>query len=197
MGRCKFHGGCAGAPKGNKNAVITGQYETILRDALPDGERADFDAAMASEDRKAWLKEQIALCRIRIKRMQKRLRYYHEQEAASKDGLEHYGTDLAEDTGTENHDGTDQGKETALTVAKQSKSVIIKQRKWADRILRTELALNQTQKLLKELIAELDGLENPGKKGGVNVQVGFTWIEQARSAAANRMPILTTDSQRF
>lgn len=197
-GRCKFHGGCAGAPAGNTNAVVTGQYEKLLREALPEDERDAFDSALSEVDKKAKLQKQIALTETRILRMQKRLAYYQEQEAASQDGLEHYGTDLGEDSGNENRDGTEKGEDTNLTVVKRSKSVTVKQRKWADRILRTELALNQTQKLLKELVAELDSLENPGKNkpGGVNVQVGITWIEQAKEAAVSR-PAVTMDSRRF
>jgi uncharacterized protein YjcR len=198
-GQCKLHGGCAPVGQvGNKSAVVTGQYERLLREALPEDERDAFDSALSETDKIAKLRKQIALTEARILRMQKRLTYYQEQEAASADGLEQYGIDKGIDTGGESRDGEEKGERTDLEIKKSSKSITVKQRKWADRILRTELALNQTQKLLKDLVSELDALENPGKRGGVNIvnQVGVTWIEQAKEAAASR-PAVTMDSRRF
>lgn len=64
---CRFHGARGGAPKGNKNALKTGEYETIWLDQLEDEEKElvsqiDLDAV-------GQLNEQILLAVIRINRM--------------------------------------------------------------------------------------------------------------------------------
>ena len=71
-GRCKFHGGASkGAKKGNKNAVKTGEYETIWLDQLTDEERElynrlDTEVAVRIET-------SIRLVEIRERRMLERI----------------------------------------------------------------------------------------------------------------------------
>jgi len=36
---CRFHGGGGGAPKGNKNALTTGEYENIFYEFLDEEEK--------------------------------------------------------------------------------------------------------------------------------------------------------------
>lgn len=46
-GRCKLHGGSSTGARnqtGNTNAVTHGAYETLMRERLPESERAAFDA---------------------------------------------------------------------------------------------------------------------------------------------------------
>lgn len=71
-GRCKFHGGAsAGGVRGNKNAVKTGEYETIWLDQLTDEERElynklDTEVAIRIET-------SIRLIEIRERRMLERI----------------------------------------------------------------------------------------------------------------------------
>lgn len=64
---CRFHGAYGGAPKGNKNALKTGEYETIWKDQLTEEEEAL--AASVELDVTAQLEEQILLSIIRLRRM--------------------------------------------------------------------------------------------------------------------------------
>ena len=41
---CRMHGATAGAPGGNANALRHGAYETLMRERLPEDQRAAFDA---------------------------------------------------------------------------------------------------------------------------------------------------------
>ena len=71
-GRCKMHGGTnTGAPKGNKNALKTGEHETIFADALEDDELALF--RRVDVDRLSQVDEQIRLTVIRMRRMMMRI----------------------------------------------------------------------------------------------------------------------------
>lgn len=82
-GRCKFHGGLSTGPskekaKGNKNAVKTGEYESIVRSALSDEEKQKFDSVSTTVDDQ--LDEQIRTAVFREYRMMKRI-----AEASNKD----------------------------------------------------------------------------------------------------------------
>lgn len=77
--RCANHGGkSTGPPKGSKNALKTGEYETIIRDALTDEEKVIWDNAATNhvED----LKTQARVLTIRMVRMMRRLRELKESE---------------------------------------------------------------------------------------------------------------------
>jgi uncharacterized protein YjcR len=77
--RCKFHGGLStGAPKGNKNALKHGQYETIWLDTL-EPEEVDMFEEMAVDALKQ-LTDDIKLINIRIRRMMKRIQDLKEDE---------------------------------------------------------------------------------------------------------------------
>lgn len=68
---CHYHGAGGGAPPGNKNAVKTGEYETILLDALDDDERVLFHAV--DTDVLKQIDEELRLITIRERRMLQRL----------------------------------------------------------------------------------------------------------------------------
>lgn len=71
-GRCKLHGGASpGAPKRNKNAVKTGEHETIWLDQLEAEEQALFERVKT--DVLAQLDEEIRLVSIRERRMLQRI----------------------------------------------------------------------------------------------------------------------------
>jgi len=71
-GRCKLHGGAStGAPKRNKNAVKTGEYETIWLDTLSEEER---ELVGKVKDKVVDLiDDDIKLMEIRIRRMMQRI----------------------------------------------------------------------------------------------------------------------------
>ena len=71
-GRCRMHGGkSTGPPQGNKNAVKTGEYETIWLDALEPEERVLFHAVDTDVLRQ--IDEEIRLVTIRERRMLQRI----------------------------------------------------------------------------------------------------------------------------
>lgn len=75
-GRCRMHGGKSTGPppekmRGNKNAVTTGEYETIWMDALDDHERVLFYAV--ETDVLKQIDEELRLITIRERRMLQRI----------------------------------------------------------------------------------------------------------------------------
>lgn len=91
------------APPKNKNALVTGEYETIFEDVLDDDEMAilndDFEI-----DKKKMLQKEIQLLMIREKRMMKRI---HKLQSTGKDmtvssikdkNTKHYGTSVNRET---------------------------------------------------------------------------------------------------
>lgn len=71
-GKCKHHGGASkGAPRGNKNALRTGQYESILLDALEDDERELYD--QVDTGTLALVEEELRITTIRERRMLQRI----------------------------------------------------------------------------------------------------------------------------
>jgi uncharacterized protein YjcR len=73
-GRCYQHGGATdsgGAPKGNKNALKTGEHETILYDQLDEDERELWQAV--DTDHLAQVNKQIRTNKVRQRRMMARI----------------------------------------------------------------------------------------------------------------------------
>ena len=78
-GRCKYHGGSGGAPKGNKNAIgnnggapkgnknarTHGAYETIIKDRLDNDEREVFEKISNKND----LKQELKILRFKLLRL--------------------------------------------------------------------------------------------------------------------------------
>lgn len=71
-GRCKLHGGNNRSKPGNKNAVTTGQYETIFAGALDESELGVMSAA-AAKTNLGHIEEEIALTTVRELRMLQRI----------------------------------------------------------------------------------------------------------------------------
>ncbi|WP_067936374.1 HGGxSTG domain-containing protein [Alicyclobacillus kakegawensis] len=75
-GRCRMHGGKSTGPppekmRGNKHALVTGEYETIWLDTLDDTERVLFH--VVDTDALAQLDNEIRLTDIRERRMLQRI----------------------------------------------------------------------------------------------------------------------------
>lgn len=78
-GKCRLHGGAsAGAPERNKNALTTGERETIWTDVLDDGEQAILDRKL---DKVKLLEEEIGLLTIRERRMLGRIKALNDTES--------------------------------------------------------------------------------------------------------------------
>lgn len=84
---CRVHGADSpGAPKGNKNAMKSGAYETIVRETLFEDEQ-EF-AESVSLDPVETLKEQIRMLRVKELRLARRMKQamQAEKEAGQDDG---------------------------------------------------------------------------------------------------------------
>lgn len=68
---CRFHGAGGGAPKENKNAVTTGEHETIWMDCLDDDEQELMQ--LIKVDPVKQVEEEIKLLAIRERRMMQRI----------------------------------------------------------------------------------------------------------------------------
>lgn len=80
-GRCRMHGGKSTGPKNqkdNKNAVTTGEYESIIFDVLEDDEKELY--YKVSLDRLVQVNEDIRLTDIRLRRMLLRIKELQQQE---------------------------------------------------------------------------------------------------------------------
>lgn len=90
-GRCRLHGGKSTGPKnkekhreslkGNKNAIVTGEYETISFDTLLDDEKEIYE--MIPEDIKKQVKGRYKILEIRTRRLMQR--YTKELEKSKSD----------------------------------------------------------------------------------------------------------------
>lgn len=89
-GRCRMHGGMStGAPKGNKNAVKTGEFETIWEDTLEEKEKSMFENIDLDQIKQ--LENEIKLTEIRIRRMMMRIKNLKDEQmilVESKQGIE-------------------------------------------------------------------------------------------------------------
>jgi len=64
-GRCRMHGGKAGAPKENKNARKHGFYESLVRDRLSEEQKNVYDQIPSDES----LKEELRILRYKLLRL--------------------------------------------------------------------------------------------------------------------------------
>ncbi|MBO8169333.1 MAG: hypothetical protein H0Z35_09150 [Thermoanaerobacteraceae bacterium] len=121
---CHYHGAGGGAPKGNKNAVTTGEYETIWLDTLDDEERVLFDKIKT--DVLKQLDEEIKLMTIRERRMMQRIQRLRQADftvVKIKQGTEKgRKTDIQESEGTL---GQIQAIEEALTRVQEKKAKLL------------------------------------------------------------------------
>lgn len=124
---CRSHGGASkGAPAGNKNAVTTGEHESILFDVLGDDERELLQRIAL--DNMRLLEEQIMLVTIRERRMLQRIK----DLAAVESGMTTVsaemissGDDYTEKAKKEGTLGQIQSIEDALTRVQKHKARLI------------------------------------------------------------------------
>lgn len=132
-GRCRMHGGATddgGAPEGNKNAVTTGEHESIFYDQLGEEEQELWHEV--DTDALAQIDEQIRTHNIRIRRMLGRIREIKSDEM----------TLVARET-EEGHAG-----EGPIDITRESFEDAI------ERIQRIEEALTRVQKELRKTLRE-------------------------------------------
>jgi uncharacterized protein YjcR len=134
-GRCRLHGGKSaggGAPKGSKNALKTGEYETIWADSLYDNELEWLE--LVKLDVESQLNEEIRLMTIRERRMMHRIEELNQEDF----------------TETEIVSETEQGfgKAGAIDVTRNS----VKQVSTLDQINKIEEALTRVQEKKAKLL---------------------------------------------
>jgi len=125
-GRCRMHGGkSTGPPKGNKNALKTGEYETIWLDTLDTEERELYN--LINTDVLKQIEEELRLITIRERRMLQRIEKLRQAGDLTivkhAQGLEKGKmTDLREREGTL---GQIQAIEEALTRVQEKKARLL------------------------------------------------------------------------
>lgn len=155
-GRCKLHGGLAGPPEGNSNAVTTGEHETILEDQLGEEERRLWVAV--DTDHLAQVNKQIRTNKIRQRRMMQRIRRLKEEgmtlvERETKEG--HVGDGPIDVTRELSRDAMSriQEIEDALTRVQKELRKLLREKY---RILKDQPADNSDK--LDELLSRMDTL---------------------------------------
>lgn len=166
-GNCRYHGGASpGAPIGNKNAVTTGEYETIYVSALSESEQDLYERVETKP--LPQIEMELKLVCVRIHRMLIRVRRLEEAEALSEDGMELVSASYEA--------GWDKGKKQNTTKNYES---------FASSIVHLEEAINRTQSVKVRYIDQLRGAmkENPGQSGGLEAIVAALDRSAAKIAA--------------
>jgi uncharacterized protein YjcR len=156
-GRCRMHGGKAGAPKANRNAVTTGEHEAIWMDALEDDERVFFD--VIKTDVLQQLDDDIKLYTLRERRMLKRIQSLN-------------GKDLNVVT-YEQRQGVDQGQKSKYDVVKRENAI--------DQIQRIEDALTRVQDKKAKLLEMKHKIQD-----GDNSDETADWVTAVQKVAEKR-----------
>ncbi len=172
-GRCHLHGGKSTGPTdpskmdGNKNAVKTGEYETLHYSALTDEEKGLHDSLDTSPRSQAV--SGIKLSSIREHRILIRIKRARELEETSETGLM--------TAALTKEDGWDKGKKTNEKVEYLP---------IADHVMRLDDALGRVQAVKAKYIDQLRGVlkENPTDSGGLDAMVAA--LDRAGKAAAER-----------
>lgn len=127
-GRCRMHGGKSTGPKnqkGNKNALKTGEYETIWFDTLDEDERQLYHAV--DTDVLNQIDEELRLITIRERRMLQRIERL--KRAGDFTVVKHHvGVDKGKGTDLEEREGTlgqIQTIEEALTRVQEKKAKLL------------------------------------------------------------------------
>ncbi len=157
VGKCFRHGGDgSGAPEGNKNALTTGEYETIHLSALSPAEQALYGSLpdIAPRDE---VEREIRLISVREHRILLRIRRATEDEAGSESGLGI--TSTSHEKGKVGWEDTDKTTTDSAPIE--------------DRVMRLEDALTRVQALKVRYVDQLRGIlkENPPESGGLDAIV--------------------------
>jgi len=158
-GKCYLHGGRGGGTIDNKNAVKTGEFETITFDSLTDNELQILDNLVI--DKKKQLEEEIKLITIREIRMMNRINLLTQKE--DNDGLI-----LTESTDQEgsNHNGDYDSITKRKTLA-------------IDTIIRIEDALTRVQLQKLKYIEASNKLTQEDSGSGENNNEGIKAMFEA------------------
>lgn len=167
----------AGAPENNKNAVTTGEFETLLFDCLdPEEQRL---AQAVPEDKQKLLMQEIQLLTVRECRMLKRIENLRQADfttVSKKTGIEKGKmTDLSEDRATL---GQIQNIEDALTrVQARKQAAIDSLHRYGVDDARLEIELMRLDLQALKLGGQETEIEDDGFLDALNAEAGELWSD--------------------
>ena len=167
------HGGAA--PEGNKNAVTTGEFETLLFDCLEPEEKQL--AVAVPNDKEQLLFQEIQLLTVRERRMLKRIENLRQADfttVSRKSGIEKGKmTDLSEDRATL---GQIQNIEDALTrVQARKQAAIDSLHRFGVDDARLEIELMKLDMAALKLGGQETEVEEDGFLEALNTEAGDLW----------------------
>ena len=167
------HGGTG--PPGNKNAVTTGEFETLLFDCLEPEEKQL--AAAVPNDKEQLLFQEIQLLTVRERRMLKRIENLRQADfttVSRKSGIEKGKmTDLSEDRATL---GQIQNIEDALTrVQARKQAAIDSLHRFGVDDARLEIELMKLDMAALKLGGQETEVEEDGFLEALNIEAGDLW----------------------
>ena len=169
-GKCFLHGGeSTGAPKGNKNAVTTGEYETIHVSALTEAERGLYESLDVAP--RAQVEGQIRLLSLREHRILLRIRGIEE------DDVDGFGI-----SSVSTQKGWNVKGKVDLTTVERTSTL--------DTVQRLEDALTRVQAQKLRAVDQLRGIlkENPPNTGGLDAIVQAINRSAQKIAAEKEAP---------
>ena len=169
------HGGIG--PPGNKNAVTTGEFETLFFDCLDSDERRLAEAV--PQDKEQLLLQEIQLLTVRERRMLKRIENLRQADfttVSKKFGIEKGEiTDLSEDRATL---GQIQNIEDALTrVQARKQAAIDSLHRYGVDDARLEIELMRLDLQALKLGGQETEIEDDGFLEALNAEAGELWSD--------------------
>ena len=170
-------GNNGGAPENNKNAVTTGEFETLLFDCLDPEEQRLAEAV--SLDKEQLLLQEIQLLTVRERRMLKRIENLRQADfttVSKKTGIEKGKmTDLSEDRATL---GQIQNIEDALTrVQARKQAAIDSLHRYGVDDARLEIELMRLDLQALKLGGQEAEIEDDGFLEALNAEAGELWSD--------------------
>ena len=167
----------AGAPENNKNAVTTGEFETLFFDCLDSDERRLAEAV--PQDKEQLLLQEIQLLTVRERRMLKRIENLRQADfttVSKKTGIEKgKRTDLSEDRATL---GQIQNIEDALTrVQARKQAAIDSLHRYGVDDARLEIELMRLDLQALKLGGQEAEIEDDGFLSALNAEAGELWSD--------------------
>ena len=167
----------AGAPENNKNAVTTGEFETLFFDCLDPEEK--MLAAAVPQDKEQLLLQEIQLLTVRERRMLKRIENLRQADfttVSKKSGIEKGKmTDLSEEHATL---GQIQNIEDALTRVQARKQVAIDSlHRYGVDDARLEIELMRLDLQALKLGGQETEIEDDGFLEALNAEAGELWSD--------------------
>lgn len=153
-----MHGGkSTGPPKGNKNAVKTGEYETIWVDTLDDDERVFFDAI--NTDAVKQIDEEIRLITIRERRMMKRIQALNKQKQV-----------LEEITDSDEFGVTKRYVDVSVRIHQIEEALT--------RVQREKIRLLDLKHKIEAAMADMDDLHDDGFLEALEGKAAEVWVDE-------------------